>query len=169
MARPASRHPTELELEILKIHWRHGPLTPREVRDQLVGFRDLAYSSVATIMNIMVRKRYLGRDKPGSYFVYKTRVSEKATTRRMLRDLVNRVFGGSTVAVMVNLLEDADLDEAKVRELRAILKARMDGKGLERGGKGATRHPALAKPLERQGSHEARRRFQLPTLGAVNK
>ena len=128
MARPTSRHPTELELEILKLLWRHGPLTPRQVRDALVDFRDLAYTSVTTIMNIMVGKGYLGREKTGPCFTYRTRVSEKATTRRMLRDLVKRVFDGSAAAVMVHLLEDADLDEAKVRELRALLNAKDDGK-----------------------------------------
>ena len=124
MARPTSRHPTELELEILKILWRQGPLRPREVRDRLVGFRDLAYTSVVTIMNIMVGKGYLGRSKTGPGFVYQPRVSEAATTRRMLRDLVNRAFDGSAAAVLVNLLEDADLDEAKVRELRALLETK---------------------------------------------
>ena len=53
MARPASRHPTELELEILKVLWREGPLSGRQVRDALVPFRDLAYTSVMTVMNIM--------------------------------------------------------------------------------------------------------------------
>jgi predicted transcriptional regulator len=127
MARPASQHPTELELEILKILWQRGPLAPREVRDALVGFRDLAYTSVVTIMNIMVGKEYLSRRKIGPCFVYKPRISEAATTRRMLRDLMNRAFHGSAAALMVNLIEDADLDEAKVRELRAILKAKGEG------------------------------------------
>ena len=126
MARPTSQHPTELELEILKILWRQGPLPPREVRDALVGFRDLAYTSVSTILTIMVGKGYLGRDKTGPCFVYKARIREKATTRRMLRDMVDRVFDGSLSAVMVNLLKDSELDEAKVRELRAILNAKME-------------------------------------------
>jgi len=128
MARHPSQHPTELELEILKILWRQGPLTPREVRDGLVDFRDLAYTSVVTIMNIMVGKGYLGREKTGPAFIYKTRVGEKATTRRMLRDMVNRVFGGSPAAVMVSLLDDAGLDEEKLRELRELLKAKGAGK-----------------------------------------
>ena len=126
MARPASQHPTELELEILKILWRQGPLPPREVRDGLVGFRDLAYTSVSTILTIMVNKGYLSREKSGPSFVYRARASEKATTRRMLRDMVNRVFDGSPAAVLVNLLEDAAVDEAEIRELRTILKAKME-------------------------------------------
>jgi predicted transcriptional regulator len=124
MARPTSRHPTELELEILKLLWRHGPLTPRQVRDGLVDFRDLAYTSVTTIMNIMLAKGYVGRVRTGPCFTYKARDGEKATARRMLRDLVDRVFGGSAAAVMLHLLEDADLDDAKVRELRALLNAK---------------------------------------------
>ena len=63
MARPTSKHPTELELEILKVLWRASPLTGRQVRDALVGFRDLAYTSVMTIMGIMEDKGYVRRKK----------------------------------------------------------------------------------------------------------
>ncbi len=128
MARPSSKHPTELELEILKILWREGPLRVQQVRDALVGFRDLAYSSVTTIMNIMVDKKYLSRRKDGPSFVYKPRVSEGATHRKMLKDLVKRVFGGSTEAVMVNLLESANLNQDEIRKLRRLLK-RKSGEG----------------------------------------
>ena len=121
MARPSSRHPTELELEILKILWQAGPLPVRRVRDALAPARDLAYTSVMTIMNIMVDKGYLARRKQGASYVYRARIREKATTGRMLRDLVTRVFDGSASAVMVNLLESADLDEAEVKRLRELL------------------------------------------------
>jgi len=122
MARPASRHPTELELEILKILWGSGPLSARSVREALVGFRDLAHTSVLTIMNIMVEKGYLSRRKQRAGYVYRPRVSEKATTRRMLSDLVDRAFRGSAAQVMVNLLELGDLDEAEIKRIRQLLK-----------------------------------------------
>ena len=121
MARPPSRNPTELELEILKILWHNGPLPVRGVRDRLAGTRDLAYTSVMTIMNIMVGKKYLTRRKQGPSYVYRSRVTQKATTGRMLKDLVHRVFEGSAVAVMVNLLDTADVDEAELRELRQLI------------------------------------------------
>lgn len=121
MPRHASRHPTELELEILKILWRDGPLPVRGVREALAPGRPLAYTSVMTIMTIMVDKGYLARRKVGARFVYRTRVREGTTTGRMLSDLVDRAFGGSTAAVMVNLLETGELDEAEVLELRALL------------------------------------------------
>jgi len=121
MARPASRHPTELELEILKVLWRDGPATVREVRDALAGFRDLAYTSVMTIMNIMRDKGYLKRAKQDGSYVYRPRVSEKVTTRRMLGDLVDRAFEGSAMAVMLNLLETSDIDGEELEQLRTLI------------------------------------------------
>ena len=56
MARPSSRYPTELELEILKILWQKGPLSVREVQEALDDFRKLAYTSVMTMLNIMSKK-----------------------------------------------------------------------------------------------------------------
>jgi predicted transcriptional regulator len=121
MARPASKHPTELELEILKVIWREGPLPVSRVRDELAGFRDLAVTSVTTVMNIMVRKGYLKKSKSGGSFVYTARVSEAATARRMLKDVVDRVFDGSAAALVAGLLKTADLDEAELREIQGML------------------------------------------------
>jgi predicted transcriptional regulator len=67
MARSGSKHPTELELQILKVHWRTSPLPVRDVRARLEtdAGRVLSHSSVITILNIMVRKGYLRRKKEG--------------------------------------------------------------------------------------------------------
>lgn len=127
MAKRSSRRPTELELEILKILWQGGPLTVRKVRDALAPVRELAYTSVMTVMNIMVDKGYLARRKDSPRYVYRPRVSEKATTGRMLRDLVNRAFDGSASAVMVNLLRTADLDRAEIERLRELLDRKTAG------------------------------------------
>ena len=122
MARPSSKHPTELELEILKIIWRSGPSSVKEVRGALAGFRRLATTSVMTIMNIMVDKGYLKRRKEGPAYVYHPRVSARATHRKMLKDLVKRVFDGSTSVAMVHLLESSDLNDSEIRTLRQLLK-----------------------------------------------
>jgi len=127
MARPVSKGPTELELEILKILWQRGPLPAREVRDALVGFRDLARTSVITILNIMVKKKYLSRKKVGASFVYRPRVTAAATTGGMLKDLVDRAFDGSAAAVMLKLLESSDLDEAEIQEIRGFLDRQAGG------------------------------------------
>ena len=124
MARPPSRFPTELELEILKIVWRDSKATVRQVRDAIVGFRDLAYTSVMTIMCIMTRKGYLKRKKRGKCFVYEALVTQKETTRGMMGDLVTRLFRGSTAAAMVNLLETGDVEGEDLDELRTMIDER---------------------------------------------
>jgi predicted transcriptional regulator len=130
MARPTSRHPTELELEILKILWREGPLPGRQIRDSLAGSRDLAYTSVMTVLKIMAEKRYVRRKKIDGNFIYYARVTEQTVSRQMLNDMVDRVFDGSAAAVMLNLLETSDLDEAELRKLRQIIQQK--GKGESR-------------------------------------
>ena len=125
MARPASKHPTELELEILKILWRNGSSPVRVVRDALTGFRDLAYTSVMTIMKIMVDKGYLRRRRQGGRYIYRPYISEKATTRKMLSDLTNRAFDGSAAAVMLNLLETSDIADDELRELRKLVNQKL--------------------------------------------
>ena len=122
MARPGSKHPTELELEILKILWREGPLNVRQVRDALADYRDLAITSVTTIMNIMAEKKYLKRGKQGGAFVYQPRVLQKTVARQMLGDIVDRVFEGSAASVMLNLLEESDIDPKELKQLREILR-----------------------------------------------
>jgi len=121
MARPASKHPTKVELEILKILWRDGPANVRAVRDALAVSRDLAYTSVMTTMNIMTKKGFLRRSKDGPTWVYHPRVTQKATSRRMLGDLVDRLFDGSTALAMTNLLETSDINRDELEKLRAML------------------------------------------------
>ena len=121
MARTASRHPTELELEILKIIWRSKRATGREVLEALVPTRKLAYTSVVTILGIMTRKGYVRRRKATGGFVYEPRISERVTARQMLRDLVDRVFRGSTSAVLLNLLEDREFDDNELAAIRQMI------------------------------------------------
>jgi predicted transcriptional regulator len=121
MARPASKHPTELELAILKVLWRDGPSSVRQVRDALVEFRDLAYTSVMTVMNIMARKKYLRRTKSAAGYVYRAVLTEESAGGSMLDDIVTRVFDGSAVAVMQRLLETADLDADELAQIRQLI------------------------------------------------
>ena len=127
MARPASAHPTELELHILKIVWRDGPATVRQVREALAESRSLAHTSVLTIMNIMVDKSYLRRTMKDGRYVYRARISERATMGKMVRDLVDRVFDGSAVAVVLQLLETSDIDPEELKELHSLINRKAKG------------------------------------------
>ncbi len=126
MARPASKYPTELELEILKIIWRIGPASGRQVRETLAESRELAYTSVMTILNIMTRKGYLKRVRAHGGYIYQARVTELSTSRRMLRDMVDRVFDGSAAALMLNLLETADIDPEELERLREMVNRKAE-------------------------------------------
>ena len=132
MARPASQHPTDFELEILKVLWRDGPNPVRHVREALAAAgRDLAYTSVMTVMNIMADKGYVRRNKnprDGGGYVYHPLVKEQATTGRMLRDLVYRAFDGSAAAAMVNLLQSAEVTDEELKQLRELIRRKAKPK-----------------------------------------
>lgn len=123
MARPGSEHPTELELEILKILWQESPLMVRDVRQRLEvdAGRPLAHSSVITMLNIMVRKGYLRRKRDGKAFWFAPRVAKDRVSGGVLRDVVARLFDGSASAMVLSLLETADLDDEEMKELRRLV------------------------------------------------
>lgn len=124
MPRAGSEHPTELELVILKVLWKDSPLAVRDVRARLAEppyDRDLTYSSVITILNIMVRKGYLHREKEGKAFLYTPLTAEREVSCGMLADLLHRLFDGSASAVMLDLLEVSDVDSEEIRAMRALI------------------------------------------------
>jgi predicted transcriptional regulator len=123
MARPASEQPTELELEILKVLWQEPPLPVREVRERLAqqADRELTHSSVITMLNIMVRKGYLRRQKEGKAFLFAPQVAKEQVSGGFVGDLVSRVFDGSSTALVLNLLETTDLDAEELAELRRLI------------------------------------------------
>ena len=126
MARPPSQHPTELELEILKVIWRDGPSNVRHVRDELAAWRDLAYTSVMTIMNIMTHKGYLRRAKEGNSFTYHPRITERTTTRKMLMDVVDRAYNGSVSLAIDSLLDGQTLDVEERQLIRDVMRRKLE-------------------------------------------
>lgn len=122
MARPPSEHPTELELQILKILWDESPMAVREIRDRLAQLgRDLAHTSVITTLNTMHAKGQLKRRKRGNAFHFSPQLERKVVSQRMLGDLVNKLFDGSAPAVMLSLFDCSDVDSEDVRELRKLI------------------------------------------------
>lgn len=124
MARPASEYPTELELRILKVLWEDSPANVEQVRVALANIqppRELTYSSVITMLNIMVKKGLLTREKLGRAFSYSPVVEEKDVNRGMVGDLVKRVFDGSATALMLEVLETQDLDSEELKLVRRMI------------------------------------------------
>lgn len=122
MARPRSEHPTELELQILKILWERSPLPVREVREALAALgRDIAHTSVITTLNTMVAKGFLSRQMQGKACLFEPRVARDEVAQQMLGDVVSRVFDGSAAAVMLSLFAQSDLDAAELKEMRSLI------------------------------------------------
>ncbi len=124
MVRPASEHPTELELEILKILWDDSPLPVREVRSRLEtkANRPLAHSSVITILNIMHRKKFLNRRKEGKSFLFSPKVLKENIAGDFMEDLMSRLFDGSPSGMMLNLLKTADIDSEELAIIQKLIK-----------------------------------------------
>ncbi len=131
MARPRHEHPTPGELEILQVLWRRGPCTVREVMKVLNPTRRRAYTTVMSLMNVMFEKGLLEREPKGRAFVYKPRATRKKTLSGMVRDLLCRAFDGSASTMVVHLLEQADLSEDELDEIRRAI----DAYGRKRGEK----------------------------------
>lgn len=126
MVRPASRYPTELELTILKVLWRQSPLLARDVQDALAQEgRELAKTTVITTLNTMVDKGYLRRKKRGNSFLFSPRIDEATVSERVLSDVVDRVFDGSTSAVLLKLFDVRAIDSGDLKELRRIIDRKL--------------------------------------------
>jgi predicted transcriptional regulator len=126
MAQPASKYPTELELQILKALWQRSPLLAREVQATLgEEGRELAKTSVITTLNTMVRKKYLRRKRQGNTYLFSPSISEMEVSERVLDDVVDRVFDGSRSSVLVKLLDVREIDETELKELRRIIDRKL--------------------------------------------
>ena len=124
MPKRKSENPTGLELLILRILWEKSPLPVGDVQERLAkgrAKRDLTYSTVITVLNVMVRKKYLKREKLGKAFLYSPLFTEESVSQGMLGDIVDRVFDGSASLVMMNLLEKGDMDPEELKEIRKMI------------------------------------------------
>jgi predicted transcriptional regulator len=129
MANNADPFPAKLELQILKILWREGPLRVRDVRRQLAEEgRELAHTTVVTTLNTMADKQFVTRTQEANAYVFAPRVTEEEVSRGMLSDLVDRVFDGSVSSLMLHLLDSEQIDAEEFAALRRLINRKARGK-----------------------------------------
>ena len=106
---------TKLELQIMQVIWRQGAGTVSEVQESLD--QQLAYTTVQTMLNILHRKGKLKRELRGRAFVYSAAVTEAKASIHALKDLVDRMFGGSSEELVMSLLKSRQINSKKIAEL----------------------------------------------------
>ena len=122
MARPKARELTERELEIMQVFWNRGDSTAQQVRDELAaGGHELAYTTVATLIRILTDKGFLKQIESSRPFVYAPSQSFSDVSRRLVTDLIDRVFRGSPTQLLLQLMEEQDLSDADRESISRIL------------------------------------------------
>ena len=106
---------TKLELQIMQVIWRDGAGTVTQVQESLD--QQLAYTTVQTMLNILHRKGKLKRELRGRAFIYKPAVTHAKASLQAARDLIDRMFGGSSEDLVMSLLKSRELDPEKIAEL----------------------------------------------------
>jgi predicted transcriptional regulator len=124
MPRPSPTRPTDAELAILRVLWRLGPATVRQVHDQLKLDRpgkSTGYTTVLKLMQIMAERGMVRRDESRRSHVYHAVATEQKTQRRLVSDFLERVFGGSARALVQQALSVTAASPEEVREIRKLL------------------------------------------------
>lgn len=120
MARPKTENLTPLELEIMHVLWETGPANVQTVQQKLK--RDLAYTTVQTMLNILERKGKAKRTLKNRAYFYKPAVSRKQVVGKQVKDVVDRLFGGSAESLVMSLLETKHLTPEKLARLQELVK-----------------------------------------------
>ena len=122
MARGPTPRPTDAELSILRVLWERGPSTVRQVHDVLSADRDFAYTTTLKLLQLMTEKGVAVREEAGRVHLYRAAVAQEETQRHLIRDLVDRAFGGSPSQLVMQALAAKPASAEELREIRRLLK-----------------------------------------------
>ena len=124
---------TPLELEIMQVLWDDGASTVAEVQPKLRA--KLAYTTVQTMLNVLLRKNKVAREQEGRAFRYRASVSRERATGGALHDLVRRMFGGSPEAMLMAMVDTRQISADELeRVARRLAEAEREGTKSEQEG-----------------------------------
>ena len=113
-------NPTQAELEILNVLWR-GPATVRDVHDAIAEKRDVGYTTVLKQLQMMAEKGLVTRDESARSHVYVAAVPEQRVKRRLVSDLMERVFEGSAAELVQQALSSRKASKKEIEQIRDLL------------------------------------------------
>ena len=120
--RPKIKILSESQLEIMKVVWRMGEATVRDVYEDLRLQRPIAYTTVMTMMKKMESRGHLKKRSEGRAFVYTATVPESRMLRRIVGDFIDRVFNGSTEPLLAQLVEERRLSEKDLETISRMIR-----------------------------------------------
>lgn len=129
MPRPANPHPTDGELEILQVLWSEGPSALSGVCERLREQREVATTTVATMLRVMQDKGLVKRKGAGRGALWSAVVTRRSTARGMVRKLVDGVFEGSADRLVAHLVEGGQLTKNQLAELREMIDSKTSQRG----------------------------------------
>ena len=127
MSKPSTPRPTDAELAILRVLWERGASTVRQVHEALTPERPTAYTTALKMLQIMTEKALVRRDESDRTHVYFPRLSEEQTQRQLIRDLLDRAFGGSASKLVMQALATKRASAEELTEIRRLIDGR-DGR-----------------------------------------
>ena len=113
--------PTTLELTILKVLWASGPSSVRDVQKTLDASRPTGYTTVLKMLQIMTEKGLVERDETVRPQIYRAKSSQEQTQRQLLRDLIQRAYGGSVKALVLQALGTSKTSPETLQEIEKLL------------------------------------------------
>jgi len=120
--------PTDGELAILRVLWEKGPSTVREVLEVMVEARDLGYTTVLKMLQIMTEKGLVDREEEGRGHRYRAVASESQTQSHLVEDLLEKAFGGSALQLVMRALQDRRTSEEERAAIRQLLDTAKEAK-----------------------------------------
>ena len=122
MVRPRAKELTDRELEVMHCFWQRGESTVADIRELLIGQgRELAYTTVATLVRILSEKGFLGQVNDDRPFRFLPQRSFEDVSGSMLGDMVRQLFGGSREQLLIRLLGQEKLSDKERAALDEIL------------------------------------------------
>lgn len=121
MAKTRPNQPTEVELQMLRILWELGPSPVREVHARLNADKGTNYSTTVKMLSVMLDKGLVKRDEKASPHIYQAALSRKKAGQRMLGDLIDKVYDGATMSLVLQALSSAAATKEELAEVRRVL------------------------------------------------
>jgi BlaI family transcriptional regulator, penicillinase repressor len=131
MAKTADRTLAPQELAVMKVIWKKGTATVRDVYETLREGRPLAYTTVMTTMNILETKGFLEKSRADRAFSYTPTRSRQQVVGAMVKDFVNRVFDGAAQPLLLHLATSETLSSKERSELRKLIERTPKATGEE--------------------------------------